>query len=123
MTTGRLRIKRAYESPSRSDGYRVLVDRLWPRGVSRDAAKLDGWLRNIEPTPQLRAWWRHDPARLEEFARRYGVELDSSPAVNELRRRLRDHPTVTLLYAAHDPQVNHAAMVRDYLRPHGDRKE
>ena len=118
-----IKLKRAYDPPSSSDGYRVLVDRLWPRGISRDRAELDGWLKDVAPTPALRAWWQHDPARLDEFARRYRAELDGNPAVDELRALIRAHPTVTLVYAARDPRVNHADVLRDYLDPHGDRKE
>ncbi|MEO8093413.1 MAG: DUF488 domain-containing protein [Pseudolysinimonas sp.] len=108
-------IKRVYEPPAPDDGYRVLVDRLWPRGVSRDRADLDGWLKDVAPSPQLRTWWNHDPARLSEFAGRYRTELDHNPAVGELEELLVTHPRVTLLYGAHDPLVNHAAVLRDYL--------
>jgi uncharacterized protein YeaO (DUF488 family) len=120
---GRLRIKRVYDPPTGADGHRVLVDRLWPRGISRDRAELDDWLKDVAPTPALRAWWRHDPARLDEFARRYRAELDGNPAVDELRELIRAHPVMTLVYAARDPRVNHAVVLRDYLDPHDDRKE
>lgn len=110
-----LQIKRVYDDPSSDDGYRVLVDRLWPRGVSRETAELDVWLKDVAPTPQLRSWWNHDPARLDEFARRYGAELDHNPAAGELRDLLRENPRVTLIYATRDPHVNHAAVLRDYL--------
>jgi uncharacterized protein YeaO (DUF488 family) len=116
-------IKRVYDPPTPDDGYRVLVDRLWPRGVSRDRAELDAWLKDIAPSPQLRTWWGHDPAELDEFTRRYRAELNRNPAVDELRESLEQHPRVTLMYAARDQNVNHAAVLRDYLRPHDDRKE
>lgn len=112
---GTLRIKRVYEPPDASDGFRVLVDRLWPRGVSRERAALDEWLTDVAPSPQLRTWWDHDPARLEEFAGRYRAELDGSAAVGTLRERLEEHDPVTLVYAARDEHVNHAAVLRDYL--------
>jgi uncharacterized protein YeaO (DUF488 family) len=112
---GELRIKRVYEPPDAEDGFRVLVDRLWPRGVRREAAALNLWLKDVAPSPELRTWWGHDPARLEEFAERYRAELDANPAVATLVAALREHPRVTLLYAARDPQVNHAGVLRSYL--------
>lgn len=120
---GEVLIKRAYDPPSPDDGYRVLVDRLWPRGVSRDRAELDAWLKDVAPSPQLRTWWGHDSAELDEFARRYRAELNGNPAVDQLRESLLQHPRVTLVYAARDPHVNHAAVLRDYLQPHGDRTD
>jgi uncharacterized protein YeaO (DUF488 family) len=112
---GELRIKRVYEPPDAGDGFRVLVDRLWPRGVRREAAAQDLWLKDVAPSPELRKWWDHDPARLEEFGARYRAELDVNPAVATLLAALREHPRVTLLYAARDPRVNHAEVLRAYL--------
>ncbi|HXE10047.1 MAG TPA: DUF488 domain-containing protein [Verrucomicrobiae bacterium] len=108
-------IKRIYEPASASDGYRVLVDRLWPRGVSKEKATLDGWLKEVAPSPPLRVWFGHEPERFAEFKARYETELADNPAVTELRRLTEEHPTVTLLYAAHDPKVNHAVVLRDYV--------
>jgi uncharacterized protein YeaO (DUF488 family) len=116
---GHVAIKRVYDTPEGDDGYRVLVDRLWPRGLSRDRARLDEWRRDIAPSPELRTWWGHDPARLDEFAHRYEQELDENPAVDDLEALRRDHDRLTLLYAARDPRVNHAAVLRDYLVQHG----
>ena len=113
-------IKRVYDSPSPDDGYRVLVDRLWPRGVSHERTHLDGWLKDVAPSPSLRTWWDHDVARLGEFAQRYRAELDHNPAVDELRGLLREHARVTLIYAAHDPHVNRAAVLSDYIRSPGE---
>jgi uncharacterized protein YeaO (DUF488 family) len=117
MSSGneQLCIKRVYDAPDPDDGFRVLVDRLWPRGLSRAAAALNLWLKDVAPSPGLRTWWGHDPARLDEFAARYRAELDANPAVAELRQLLETHPRVTLLYAARDPRVNHAAVLRSYL--------
>jgi uncharacterized protein YeaO (DUF488 family) len=115
---GQLVIKRVYDTPEAGDGYRVLVDRLWPRGLSRDRARLDEWRRDIAPSPELRTWWGHDPARLGEFARRYRMELDRNPAVEDLEALQHDHDRLTLLYGARDPKVNHAAVLRDYLLQH-----
>ncbi len=108
-------IKRIYDQAERSDGYRILVDRLWPRGVSKERAELDDWIQSVAPSPELRTWWDHDPARLDEFAERYRAELDENPAMDQLRDAITEHSPVTLLYGARDPEVNHAAVLRDYL--------
>lgn len=108
-------IKRIYEEPATQDGYRVLVDRLWPRGVSKERAALDKWLKDVAPSPELRAWFGHRPERFKEFSARYETELESNPAVKELQSIIRDNKNVTLLYAAHDPAVNHAAVLLAYL--------
>lgn len=112
---GVVTLKRIYEEASAADGVRVLVDRLWPRGVSKENAKLDLWLKDIAPTPELRRWWDHDAALMDEFTVRYRAELDGNPATDELRRLVDANGTVTLLYGAHDPSVNHARVLRDYL--------
>ena len=113
-----IRIKRIYDDVSDADGLRVLVDRLWPRGISRERAHLDAWLTEVSPSPALRTWWNHDPDRLDDFALRYRAELGENPetmrAVAELRALAARGPT-TLLYAARDPAVNHARVLADYL--------
>ena len=107
-------IKRIYEPPHADDGKRVLVDRLWPRGVSKDEAELDLWLKPVAPSADLRKWFGHDPARWDEFTRRYRAELaDNSEAVDQLRHM---HGKVTLLYAAHDEQHNQALVLLDFLQ-------
>lgn len=108
-------IKRIYEEPAASDGFRVLVDRLWPRGMTKERAALDLWLKAVAPSPSLRKWFGHDPAKFAEFQARYVAELDANTAVEDLRCICAEHPDVTLLYAAKDPQVNHALVLRDYL--------
>lgn len=108
-------VKRVYVDAEPDGGYRVLVDRLWPRGASKILAALDLWLKDIAPSPELRTWWNHDPARLDEFAHRYRSELDSNDAVATLREVIAAHAVVTLVYGARDPQVNHAAVLLDYL--------
>lgn len=115
MTRTQPTIKRIYEPAAASDGFRVLVDRLWPRGISKQKADLGLWLKEIAPSTDLRTWWDHDPARLDEFATRYRAELDQNPAVAELTAVLEAHPVVTLLYGARDPVLNQAAVLRDYL--------
>lgn len=110
-----LQIKRVYDKPTKDDGMRVLVDRLWPRGVSHEEAALDLWLKEIAPSPELREWFGHKPERFEEFTQRYHHELAENPAVDTLRALVKDKPRVTLLFGAKDPQVNHAVVLRDYL--------
>jgi uncharacterized protein YeaO (DUF488 family) len=113
-----IRLKRVYEEPARSDGLRILVERLWPRGLSKERAAVDVWLKEIAPSPELRRWFGHDPARWEEFQRRYRAELEANPdAVDELRRRVREGP-VTFVYAARDEQHNGALVLREYLKRH-----
>lgn len=113
----RLVIKRIYAPAEPEDGYRVLVDRLWPRGVSRERAALDLWMKDIAPSPALRTWFGHDPARFSEFRHRYIAELDANAeAVGALLAVCGRPGAVTLLYAAKDPSVNHALVLRDYMR-------
>ncbi|CAL8971456.1 hypothetical protein CELL_01041 [Cellulomonas sp. T2.31MG-18] len=113
--SGVVRIKRVYDDPAPEDGYRVLVDRLWPRGVSRERAAVGTWLKEIAPSAELRTWWDHDPARLDQFTARYRAELDANPTLDELHRLLHDHPVVTLVYSARDPHLNQAQVLSDYL--------
>lgn len=108
-------VKRVYGEPGRLDGFRVLVDRVWPRGLSKDAARLDEWLKEVAPTAELRAWFGHDPARFDDFADRYRKELAANPAVESLRTIIRSHRNVTLLYGARDTDHNQAVVLRDYL--------
>jgi uncharacterized protein YeaO (DUF488 family) len=109
------KIKRAYEPPDPADGFRVLVDRLWPRGLTREKLHIDVWLKNVAPSTELRKWIHCDMSRWSEFRRRYFKELDAQPeAVAELRKRARA-TKVTLVFAARDPQSNHAAILKDYL--------
>lgn len=110
------KLKRVYEPPAADDGFRVLVDRLWPRGVSKEQAALDVWLKDVAPSPALRAWFGHDPAKFDEFAERYQAELAENPAAEHLRRLEREHQVVTLVYAAKDVEHNHAFVLREFLR-------
>jgi uncharacterized protein YeaO (DUF488 family) len=111
-----VRIKRAQEAAAPSDGRRVLIDRLWPRGISRERARLDGWERDLAPSTALRKWFGHDPARFEEFRRRYVDELrDQRPLLTELRRRAREG-RLTLVYAARDTEHNDAVVLAEVLR-------
>lgn len=111
-----IRLKRAYEPASASDGYRVLVDRLWPRGVSKRRARLDEWQKELAPSAELREWFGHEPSRFGAFRRRYIDELRSErPRLSELRRRARNG-TLTLVYAAHDSDHNDAVVLAEVLR-------
>lgn len=108
-------IKRIYDEPSGEDGYRILVDRLWPRGVKKEQAKLDEWNKEIAPSAGLRKWFGHKPERFEEFASRYSKELDKQK--DELKRleALGERSMVSLLYGARDPEVNHATVLLQKL--------
>jgi uncharacterized protein YeaO (DUF488 family) len=111
-----IRLKRAYEPATPADGYRVLIDRLWPRGVSRQKASLNAWERELAPSTELRKWFGHQPTRFEEFRRRYIEELrEQRPLLTELRRRARDG-ALTLVYAAHDSEHNDAVVLASVLR-------
>ena len=111
-----VRTKRVYEPPSEADGYRVLVDGLWPRGISREQAAVDQWAPELAPSAQLRRWYGHEPSRFEEFARRYRGELGAQrERLNELRRRFRTG-VVTLVFAARDATHSNAAVLGDILR-------
>lgn len=113
-----LRIKRIYEAPATEDGYRVLVDRLWPRGLAKEKAAVDRWLRELAPSTGLRQWYGHDPARWDEFRRRYFAELAVAPAaaaVDELRALVDAHRPLTLLYSSREEELNNAVALRDYL--------
>ncbi len=113
-----IRAKRAYEAAETSDGYRVLIDRLWPRGVTRQRAALDEWDKLLAPSTELRTWFGHDPERFAEFRRRYRIELrDQSPRLAVLRRRAREGP-LTLVYAARDREHNGAIVLAEVLQ-HG----
>jgi len=111
-----VRIKRAYEQAADSDGYRVLIDRLWPRGVSKKDARLDEWARELAPSDELRRWFGHDPERFEEFRRRYADELAAhEDRLQDLRTRARAG-TLTLVYGARDTEHNDAVVLAEILR-------
>ncbi len=113
-----VRVRRVYDPPDPADGLRVLVDRLWPRGLSKQAARVDVWAREVAPSHALRRWFRHDPSRWEEFRRRYRQELEREPArgvVDRLVERARQGP-VTLLFAARDERHNNATALAEVLR-------
>ena len=112
-----IRIARVYESPGQRDGWRVLVDRLWPRGLRKDAAQIDEWLKEVAPSNQLRKWFGHKPERWAEFQKRYRSELAKKIGVIEsLRAAERQHGTLTLLFGAKDQKHNQAMVLRELLK-------
>jgi DNA-3-methyladenine glycosylase I len=111
-----IRIKRVYEAPSKEDGFRVLVDRLWPRGLSKEAAHLDLWLRELAPSTALRKWFNHDASRWKEFMRRYGAELDQQPAAIDRLRNMAPHGRVTLVFSTSNLAWNNAVALQAYLK-------
>jgi uncharacterized protein YeaO (DUF488 family) len=114
----KIRLKRAYEEAAPADGFRILVERLWPRGLSKERAAIDLWMKNIAPSPELRRWFNHDTAKWNEFKKRYRAELDQNEdAVDELRTKCRGQ-TVTFIYAARDEQHNSALLLIEYLEHH-----
>lgn len=114
-------IKRVYEQVADDDGYRVLVDRVWPRGVSKERARCDEWLPRVGPSAPLRSWFGHDDEKFPEFAARYRAELsegESHEALGELRRIVREHQRVTLVYGAKNERHNQAVVLREVLGGH-----
>ena len=110
-----VRVKRVYERPVPSDGTRILVDRLWPRGLSKATAHIEYWAKAIAPSTDLRLWYRHDPAKWKEFRRRYFAELKANPVgMAELRRHL-GKGSVTLLYSSKEERLNNATALQEYL--------
>jgi len=120
-----IRVKRVYDAPEPEDGARFLVDRLWPRGVKREALQLEGWLKELAPSDELRRWFGHDPARWEAFQRRYFAELDARPEVWEPLLEAARRGNLTLLYAARDAEHNNAVALKAYLegKLQGERHE
>lgn len=110
-----IKIKRIYEPAEESDGRRILVDRLWPRGIKKDSTSLDAWRKDLAPTVGLRKWYNHDPAKWEEFQLKYLLELKHNPAVMDFQRVTAGDEIVTLLYAARDTHHTHALVLQRLL--------
>ena len=110
-----LKIKRVYEDASTEDGYRILTERLWPRGVTKERAKLDKWMKAVAPSQDLRKWFSHDPEKWEEFKDRYRRELFGSNAVEELLEIIRKNETVTLVFASKDEEHNSTVLLKEFL--------
>ncbi|GGA30309.1 DUF488 domain-containing protein [Paenibacillus physcomitrellae] len=114
-----LTIKRIYEPYGAADGCRILVDRLWPRGIAKEQAMIQEWMKDVAPSPGLRKWFGHEPERFEEFRDRYMLELDQEAVPRAAAAKIRDlaaQQKVTLIYAAKDPMHNHALVLRDWLK-------
>lgn len=110
-----IKIKRIYDDPSKNDGYRILIDRIWPRGVSKEDAELDDWNKDIAPSDKLRKWFDHDPEKFDEFAKKYREELDDKKEdLTEIRKKA-EKQTVTLLYGAKDTKHNQAVVLQNVL--------
>lgn len=110
-----IQIKRAYDPPAKTDGARILVERLWPRGIKKDALKLDAWLKAIAPSTELRKWFSHDPAKWSEFQRRYQVELGQHPEAWQPILDAAARGKVTLLFSSHDAEHNNVVAFKAYL--------
>jgi uncharacterized protein YeaO (DUF488 family) len=110
-----IRLKRAYEEPAKRDGLRILVERLWPRGVRKDEAAIDLWLKDLAPSAELRTWFGHDPEKWDEFRRRYRAELERKGDLLVLLKHRATEGAVTFVYAAHDEERNSAVALKEFL--------
>ena len=118
-----IRIKRVYDPPEKSDGVRVIVDRLWPRGLTKERAKADLWMKDVAPSPALRTWFAHDPEKWDVFQKKYRSELTSRPAVLESIKALeKKEKRITLLFAAKDLRHNHALVLQKVLSAAGPKR-
>jgi uncharacterized protein YeaO (DUF488 family) len=115
LRAGNIKLKRAYERPDAGDGTRVLIDRLWPRGVRKANAAIDQWVKDLSPSTELRNWFGHDPARWQEFRRRYAVEVQQHPEQLKRLRNLARQGPITLVFSARDELHNDAVALRDFL--------
>ena len=112
-----IKIKRIYEKPEKSDGYRIYIDRLWARGLKKGDAKIDEWVKDIAPSNELRKWFAHDPAKWEEFKKKYGKELrDKEEYINRIKELEKEHKTITLLYSAKDEKYNNARALMEHVK-------
>ncbi len=109
-----IQLKRIYDEPGKDDGFRLLVERLWPRGITKEKAAVDLWLKDIAPSTELRKWFAHDPEKWQEFRRRYREEIRASPALDMLRELILQHPSITFVYAASDKQ-NSATVLKAFV--------
>lgn len=114
-----IQLKRAYEPANSVDGARFLVERLWPRGIKKASLQIEDWLKEIAPSTELRKWFNHDPAKWEEFQRRYFAELKANPEAWEPILGAASAGTVTLVYSSHDSEHNNAVALKEFLRHHG----
>ena len=113
-----IQLERAYDAESRKDGTRFLVERLWPRGVKKSSLKIESWLKDVAPSTKLRQWFSHDPAKWEEFRRRYFAELKANPDAWQPLLTAARHGTLTLVYSSHDTEHNNAVALQEFLQHH-----
>jgi uncharacterized protein YeaO (DUF488 family) len=113
-----IKLKRVYEDSSKEDGFRILVERLWPRGLTKERAAIDLWLKDVAPSPELRLWFSHDPSKWEEFCKRYRAELEGKQDLIKLLREKSKEGTVTFVYAARDEEHNGAIVLKEFLERH-----
>jgi uncharacterized protein YeaO (DUF488 family) len=118
VLSGSPKLKRAYERPPRDDGSRIVVERLWPRGLTKERAAVDLWLKEVAPSPELRQWFGHDPAKWEQLQQRYGKELEEKDDAVQLLKQKGKQGTVTLVYAARDEEHNGALALKRFLEGH-----
>lgn len=117
-----IKLKRAYDPPSKADGIRILVDRLWPRGIKKEDLKIDAWIKEIAPSNELRKWFSHDKDRWNEFQKRYLEELkENKHALEEIDKEIQKKGTITLLYGSKEPLYNHAVFLKKYLEKQGNK--
>src|ERR1700704_6657240 len=116
-----INIKRVYEEPSKKDGHRILIDGLWPRGIKKEEAAVDDWLKSLAPAAELRKWFGHDPKRWDGFQQKYRQELQKNETVKSFIEKYRDAKLVTLVYAAKDTEHNNAVALQQYLRQQFDK--
>ena len=117
-TSPTINIKRIYEAYDEADGLRILVDRLWPRGIKKETAHIDRWFKEIAPSNKLRKWYDHDPEKFQAFSKKYQEELNQTHELDELINFIDHHPTITLLFAAKDTDLSNAAVLRDVIVGH-----
>ena len=117
-----IKIKRAYDAPEKSDGKRLLVERLWPRGIKKEALQMSDWLKDVAPSTELRKWFSHDPEKWPEFQRRYRVEIKKHPEAWQPILEEAKKGTVTLLFSSHDSEHNNVVALRDFLQEQGKAK-
>ena len=113
-----IQLKRAYDKPSKTDGKRILVDRLWPRGIKKEQAGINLWLKDIAPSKELQTWFGHDPGKSPEFKRRYFKELQHNQEIVKQVTELAEHGKITLVFGAKDKEFNNAVALKDYLEKH-----
>lgn len=111
-----IQLKRVYDAPARADGKRLLIERLWPRGIKKENLKIDGWIKEVGPSTELRKWFSHDPAKWDRFRERYFRELERNPSVWQPVLEASKAGTVTLIYSSHDTEHNNAVALAEYLK-------